>query len=64
MGKPDPTATEHTFSDVSNNDYYTKAVLWAKDNGITSGLNATTFGTGRTCIRADVVTFLYRTLAD
>ena len=27
-----------------------------------SGLTATMFGTGRTCIRADVVSFLYRTL--
>ena len=63
MDRPEPTIT-YSFNDVAANEYYTKAVLWAKENGITSGLNTTTFGTGKTCIRADVVSFLYRTLKD
>ncbi len=64
MGRQEPTIAEHSFADVADGEYYTKAVLWAKENGITSGLTATMFGTGRTCIRADVVSFLYRTLVD
>lgn len=61
MGKPAPSITSHTFADVAANDYYTTAVLWAFENGITTGKDATTFGTNSKCIRADVVTFLYRT---
>jgi len=38
-------------------------MLWAVENGITNGLTATTFGPGAVCNRAQVVTFLYRTLA-
>ena len=60
-GKPTPTSTESTFTDVTNaKEFYYNAVLWAYENGITNGINATTFGVNSICNRAQVVTFLYR----
>ena len=61
-GCPEPTMTESPFSDVQDpSQYYYKAVLWAVENGITSGTSATTFSPGNGCTRAQVVTFLWRT---
>ena len=51
---------DNRFTDVSSNSYYYDAVRWAVKNGITTGLNDTTFGPDRTCTRAQIVTFLYR----
>ena len=48
------------FSDVSANAYYYDAVLWAVENGITSGTSATTFAPDATVTRGQTVTFLYR----
>ena len=60
-GKPAPTSTESAFTDVTNaKEFYYNAVLWAAENGITNGINATTFGVNSICNRAQVVTFLYR----
>ena len=59
-GSPSPTATENPFTDVPANTWYTDAVLWAVENGITNGLTATTFGPETVCNRAQVVTFLHR----
>ena len=58
-GAPPAQTTENPFTDVSPDKYYYRAVLWAVENGITSGMNATTFGVGKTCTRAQIVTFLY-----
>ncbi len=49
-----------TFTDVTEKDYFYNAVLWALENGITAGTSATTFGSGDTCTRAQIVTFLYK----
>ena len=57
---PEPAATEHPFVDVQSGSFYEKAVLWAVENGITAGLDATHFGPTSGCNRAQVVTFLYR----
>lgn len=48
------------FVDISSSDYYYAAVRWAVRNGITSGLDDTHFGPNTSCIRAQVVTFLFR----
>ena len=48
------------FSDVAANAYYYNAVLWAVQNGITSGTSATTFSPDADCTRAQIVTFLFR----
>ncbi len=58
-GKPEPTTATNNFKDVSSSAYYYNAVLWAAENGVTSGLNATTFGTKKECTRAQVVTFMH-----
>ena len=60
MGKPAPTNSTNPFKDVSAKQYYYDAVLWAVENGITTGLNATSFGPNSTCTRGQIVTFLYR----
>ena len=61
-GRPNPTLTESPFSDVKPTDYYYKPVLWALENGITSGISPTVFGWNTVCTRAQIVTFLYKTL--
>ena len=48
------------FTDVPSGQYYFAAVQWAVSISITTGTTATTFGPNDTCIRAQIVTFLYR----
>ena len=59
-GEPEPTDTDIPFSDVEEGKYYTKAVLWAVQQGITNGYPDGRFGTNDACTRAQVVTFLWR----
>lgn len=54
----------NVFTDVPANAYYRDAVLWAAQNGITSGTTATTFAPNAGCTRSQIVTFLYRQLAN
>jgi hypothetical protein len=60
-GKPEPTTTLNPFVDVAPTAYYYKAVLWAMEQGITNGVNATTFGADMPCNRGQMATFLWRT---
>ncbi|MBO4937752.1 MAG: S-layer homology domain-containing protein [Oscillospiraceae bacterium] len=62
-GSPVPSITDHTFDDVLDDQFYSTAILWAVENGITTGLSADTFGVEVPCNRAQVVTFLFRALA-
>lgn len=55
-----PDIPDNPFTDVSENDYFYKAVLWAVENKITAGLTDTTFGPEVTCTRAQAVTFIWR----
>ena len=59
-GSPEPTYTNNPYEDVNEGDYFYKAVLWAIEKGITSGVDDTHFGPALPCSRAQVVTFLYR----
>ncbi len=59
-GSPEPKTASNPFTDVAANAYYCKAVLWAVENGITTGTSATTFSPGAPCTRAQGVTFLWR----
>lgn len=59
-GCPEPTSTEHNFTDVRKGAYYYKAMLWAVEQGITVGTTKTTFAPDDTCTRGQVVTFLWR----
>ena len=53
-------SVDSPFTDVSVDSYYHDAVLWAVEQGITSGTGANTFSPDTTCTRAQAVTFLYR----
>ena len=58
---PEPKMTYSPFADVQDaKAYYYKAVLWAAENGITSGTSKETFSPDETCTRAQIVTFLWR----
>ena len=59
-GCPEPTSMTNTFKDVPNGKYYTKAVLWAAEQGITTGYSDGTFRPNDECTRGQVVTFLWR----
>ena len=60
-GCPEPKSTNNPFTDVEEDAYYCKAVLWANENSITNGTGANTFSPEEPCTRAHVVTFLWRT---
>ncbi len=59
-GQPEPESIGNSFTDVNENAYYFKAIMWAWEQGITSGKSDTTFGPDGVCSRAEIVTFLWR----
>ena len=59
-GEPEPETTVNPFTDVKESDYFYKAVLWAVENGVTTGKSETIFAPKETCTRAQIVTFIYR----
>ena len=59
-GSPAPKATTTAFTDLDKSAYYYDAVLWAVEQGITTGTSATTFSPNATVTRGQTVTFLYR----
>ena len=61
MSKPAPDSEKNPFGDVFAGDYYYEPVLWAVENGITSGTGNGRFSPEDPCTRGQVVTFLYRT---
>ena len=58
-GCPAPRTIKN-FRDMKAGAYYVYAISWAFENGVTTGLNETTFGVGGKCTRGQVVTFLQR----
>lgn len=62
-GSPEPASQTNPFTDVKNGGSlkpYYKAILWAAEQGITTGKTACTFAPDATCTRAEFVTFLWR----
>ena len=59
-GSPEPSMVVNPFTDVSKSAYYYKAVLWALENGITTGTGKDKFSPEATCTRGQVATFLWR----
>ena len=59
-GSPTPEQTENPFVDVPEGTFYSEAVLWAVEKGITKGTDDTRFSPHESCTRGQVVTFLYR----
>ena len=45
---------------MEKDQYYYNPVMWAVENGITSGTGTNTFSPDANCTRAQVVTFLHR----
>lgn len=60
FGSPEPKTTDNPFTDVSENRYYYKPVLWAVENGITVGTSTTTFSPSKKCTRGEIATFIWR----
>ena len=51
----------NSFTDVAADDYYSNSVAWAAEQGITSGTgDGSTFSPEADCLRAQIMTFLYR----
>lgn len=59
-GEPAPKNMSCGFNDVDANAFYYKAVLWAVENGVTTGKTATQFAPGATCTRCEVAAFMFR----
>jgi len=57
---PSVSGMRNPFVDVANGLSYTDAVVWAANNKITTGTDATHFSPNKTCTRAQAVTFLWR----
>ena len=51
---------ENPFTDVKEGDFFIDPVLWAVENGVTTGATATTFDPNGKLLRAQFVTFLWR----
>ena len=60
--KSPASGSVNPFTDVAADAYYANAVLWAAENGVTSGTTGTTFSPNDNCTRAQIVTFLFRCL--
>ena len=61
MGQP-AAASGASFADVPADSYYAQAVAWAVENGITTGVGGGKFDPTATCTRAQIATFLARSM--
>lgn len=59
-GCPKPQGDTMPFVDVELNEYYTDAILWAVEQGITEGRDDTHFDPLAECSRAEIAVFLWR----
>lgn len=62
MGSPEPRLTENPIEDVSESDYFYKAVLWAIEKGVASDTSKTAFRPYEVCSEAEAITFLWSAL--
>ena len=58
VGQPEPTIS-NPYSDVPAGKYYTKAAIWAYENGLEKGENGK-FNYNKDCTRAAIVLYMYR----
>ena len=61
MGQPAATG-KVSFADVPAGSYYAQAVAWAVESGITQGVGGDRFAPNATCTRAQIATFLARSM--
>ncbi len=64
VASPEPVTLALPFTDVVKDSYYFKPVAWAYESKITSGTSSTTFSPDENCSRAQVVTFLWRSMGQ
>jgi len=60
-GKPECNV-QLEFTDIDTEKYakYCESIAWAVEQGIANGTSDTTFSPGKTCSRAEIITFLWR----
>ena len=58
-GSPEPARTDY-FEDVPSGSDFAKAIVWAKESGITSGTSDTTYSPDQPCTRGQMALFLWR----
>ena len=63
-GRPAVDKSNNPFTDVDSGAWYADAVLWAYQNGVTTGTSATTFSPDALVTREQVAVFLYRYQKD
>ncbi len=61
-GKP-TVSGGNPFTDVADTAYYADAVNWAVETAITTGTSATSFSPKNLCSRAQILTFLHRSIS-
>lgn len=59
-GEPDTGKQVNPFTDVADDTWYTKAVIWAANNGIVNGVAKNTFAPDDSIPREQIATMLYR----
>ena len=64
MGCPEPTKTTSGFSDVEDDQWYSKAIIWAAEKGITNGTGDNKFSPTLTLSRSQLITLIWRTLGE
>ena len=62
--KSPAAGTANPFNDVKAGSFYETAVLWAVKEDVTKGTTNTTFSPDANCTRAQIVTFIWRALAE
>ena len=62
--KSPAAGSSNPFTDVAADAYYADAVLWAVKEDVTKGTTDTTFDPNADCTRAQIVTFIWRALAE
>lgn len=51
--------TNNPFTDVTTNDFFFTPVMWALNNNVTGGTDATHFSPNKTVMRVDAIVFLW-----
>lgn len=59
-GEPDTGKQVNPFTDVADDTWYTKAVIWAANNGIVNGVAKNTFAPDDSITREQIAAMLYR----
>jgi lactocepin len=59
-GEPDTGKQVNPFTDVADDTWYTKAVIWAANNGIVNGVGKNVFAPDASITREQIATMLYR----